>query len=124
MNGIILRMPVSRSSQALCRRVADVAAIARRLVAARRAKKLRQIDLARMTGVAPNALSNWEQGIRRPSLDQVVLLLPALDVTLDFIYFGDDRGLSWEVREAIMAAMVAGDAAEVPDPLSKTADAA
>lgn len=77
-----------------------------------------------MTGVAPNALSNWEQGIRRPSLDQVALLLPALDVTLDFIYFGDDRGLSWDVREAIIAAIAAGDAAEVPEPAAKSASAA
>jgi transcriptional regulator with XRE-family HTH domain len=108
----------------MARRVGDVASIARRLVAARRAKNLRAADLARMTGVAPNALSNWEQGIRRPSLDQVARLLPALDVTLDFIYFGDDRGLAWDVKEAIMAAMAAGDAAEVPEPARKTASAA
>lgn len=64
-----------------------------------------------MTGVAPNALSNWETGRQRPSLDQVIRLLPALNVTLDYLFLGDDRGLTWEVREAIMAADATPDAA-------------
>jgi hypothetical protein len=38
------------------------------------------------------------------------MLLPRLGVTLDWLYLADDRGLSWEQREALAAAL-AEDAA-------------
>jgi len=110
--GILLHMPPSQTGRALVRRAHDVPAIARRLRLARIARGLRSARAAEMAGITRNALSNWETGRQRPSLDQVILLLPVLGVTLDYLYLGDDRGLTWEVREAIATAGAAADPAD------------
>jgi transcriptional regulator with XRE-family HTH domain len=100
---IVIHMDQIRAGQALARTAANVEGIARRLIAARRAQGLRNTELAAKSGVNKNTISNWETAIKRPSIDQLALVLPVLDVTADFVFFGDDRSLRWEVRERIMA---------------------
>lgn len=100
----IICMTQQRTIRELATRATDTAAIGRRLAAAREAVGLRQVDLAELSGVARNTLAQWESGAFRPSLDQVVRLLPVLGVDLDWIYLGDDRGLPFHVRQALMEA--------------------
>ncbi len=102
-----------RTKKALMDRVTDQAAIGRRVRAARRVAGLRQRDLAQVCSTTPNAVTNWEAGTRRLGISQAAMLLPILRVTLDWLYLGDDRGLDWEKREALAAAL-----AEDPEPMA------
>lgn len=112
VTAIIIRMSTIRTGRHLAAATHDLAAIGRRLQAARRAAGLQLGEAAAQAGLAHNTLSQWENGTRRPSLDQLVLLIPLLRLTLDFIYLGDDRGLDWQTREAVareLAAMTPDD---------------
>jgi transcriptional regulator with XRE-family HTH domain len=56
-----------------------------RLKAARELRGISQIELARMTGFQPSALSNFETGTRKPSFDNLKRLAEALRVTTDYL---------------------------------------
>lgn len=101
MNAIVICMEKLRAGRQLAQAAADHEGIGRRLIAARQAAGLQAVELAEAAGVAQNALSNWENGSRRPSIDQLAYLLPILKVSSDWIYFGNDTGLDWRVKEAI-----------------------
>ena len=108
-------METFRAGRQLAQRASDLDGIGRRLIASREAQGLRIRDLAEQSGVANNTISNWEAGDKRPSVDQVALVLPILRVTLDWVYFGDDNGLDWQTREAIAARMTAASTAQPRD---------
>lgn len=101
VNDMIISMDEVRSGRALARRVVDLPAIARRLVATRLARGLSASELGGRSGIAKNTISMWEHARNRPSLDQVALIVPVLNVSLDWIYFGDDTGMDWELRNRI-----------------------
>jgi DNA-binding transcriptional regulator YiaG len=105
VSAIIIRMEHIRAGHVLAQRASDLAGMAQRLIAARQAKGLRLTDLAVMSGLGTNTIANWEAGQRRPRIDQLAMVLPILDVTSDWVYFGDDRELAWQTREAIMREM-------------------
>ena len=94
-----------RTRQAMTAKVTDQDAIGRRLRAARRVAKLRQKDLAEICATTSSAVVHWESGARRLGLSHAAMLLPRLGVTLDWLYLADDRGLSWEQREELAAAL-------------------
>lgn len=100
-------MTAIRTGRDLAKRAADLEAIGRRLLAARTVAGLRAKDLAAAAGLQANTISMWENAARRPSIDQLAQALPILRVTLDWVYFGDDRGLDWKLREEIAAALSA-----------------
>ena len=83
-----------RAGATLQQRISQTVDIGLRIVAARKAVGMSQADLCRATGLPSAQVSQWETGKRRPSLDFVVLLLPHLDVSLDYLFLGDFRGLS------------------------------
>lgn len=103
MTAIVYCMETIRPGRRLARAAADVDGIARRLVAARLAAGLRPVELAAASGVGRNTIGNWESGIKRPSVDQLAYVLPVLKVTLDYVFFGDDTALPWDVRARIEA---------------------
>ena len=74
-------------------------AIADRMWALLNAEERTQVALCRRAGISTTAFSNWLNG-SRPGLDQAIKLCDAFDLTLDWIYFGDDRGVPHEVVEA------------------------
>jgi len=51
----------------------------------RRSKRLSQSDVARMTGLMPAAISHFETGERRPSLENLQKLADALAVSVDYL---------------------------------------
>lgn len=54
----------------------------------RRAQGMTQKDLADMLGITPNAISQWENGMRNPSLENVKRLADILHCTTDDILRG------------------------------------
>lgn len=71
----------------------EVQAIARRLLAARRAMGIDQAELCRRSGVKPNTYNQWEQAKGAPSRLEARKLKKALGWTLDYIYEDDPSGL-------------------------------
>lgn len=119
MNAIIVSMQTLRAGRTLVRRANALAEIGLRFRAAREAAGLRKVDLSASTGIAENTLSQWESGQRRPSLDQALLALPALRITLDWLYFGEESGLLAAVRDGVLAKLDA-----YPPPTDAPADGA
>lgn len=54
----------------------------------RKAKKLRQEDLAEMTGLSAKYIGVLERGEKLPALDTFIAILNALDVSADIILSG------------------------------------
>lgn len=113
MTAIVYNMQTIRPGRRLARAAADVAGISRRLIAARLAAGLRPVELAAASGVGRNTIANWESGLKRPSVDQLAYVLPVLKVTLDYVFFGDDSALAWDVRARIDAQL---EALPLPEP--------
>ncbi len=105
MSAIIVPMDKARAGRLLAQRASDLRLVARRLIAARQAAGLRHADVVAGSGVGSSQYAQWEMARSRPRVDQLGLVLPFLDVTSDWIYFGDDRGLSWEKRAALLQEM-------------------
>lgn len=79
----------------------DIRAIGQRIVQTRAALDMSQADFARFLGFSTAALSNYETGLRRPSIDQAFAIVRATGVTLDWIYMGNRSGLPLRLAEKI-----------------------
>lgn len=78
-----------------------MAAIGRRLRLTRQALGLSQTEFAARAGIAKNALSQYESGKQRPSIDNAIALAETHRITLDWIYLGDNSNLRYELVEAM-----------------------
>lgn len=77
-------------------------AIGRRLTATRLAlDHTNAAEFAELVGLTPQALNNYETGIRRPNVDQAVKIVQATGVTLDWIYLGDRSGLPHRIASRL-----------------------
>jgi transcriptional regulator with XRE-family HTH domain len=56
-----------------------------RLIDTREQKAITQAQLAVKAGLRGSAISNFETGMRKPSIDQLVKLADALGVTTDYL---------------------------------------
>ena len=72
-----------------------------RLVAARNAKGLKQEQLAEKAGMKTAAISHFETGNRKPSLDNLRKLSEALNVTSDFLLGRTDDMTGYAQTEAV-----------------------
>jgi transcriptional regulator with XRE-family HTH domain len=102
---MIINMTEILTGRALERAALDLRAIGRRLIAARLAAGLTPTELCRCADLTTSTLANWESGANRPRVDQLGRVLPILQVTSDFVFYGVDTGLSWQVREAVARAL-------------------
>lgn len=59
---------------------------------------------ARHVELTPQALNNYERGIGRPDLDAALKIVRRTRVTLDWVYAGEDSGLSVELARLLNAA--------------------
>jgi len=66
--------------------------VGQRIRELRRAKRIRQKTLARIIGISPGALTNFEKGRRRISLDWLREIAGALDTPLAYFLDEDRRG--------------------------------
>ncbi len=103
MSAIIVCMETVRAGRSLVKAATDDAAIGERISAARRVRGMRGVDLAAATGIAPNTISNWESGIRKPSIENAAMLKAVLGISTDWLFFGDDTALPWQHREQLLA---------------------
>ena len=58
---------------------------AERLKELRRDKNIGQVELARFIGVSKGTISLWENGLREPTLSNIVSLAKFFDVTTDIL---------------------------------------
>lgn len=56
-----------------------------RLIEAREHKAITQVELAVKAGLRGSAISNFETGMRKPSIEQLVKLADALGVSVDHL---------------------------------------
>ncbi len=71
-----------------------------RLRAARKLRKLKQSELARLAGLQASAISHFETGARKPSFDNLKRLADALKATTDYLLgrVDDPAGLAGAER--------------------------
>jgi transcriptional regulator with XRE-family HTH domain len=82
----------------------DVHAIGLRLIELREAMGRSQADFARLCGVSPQALLNWEKGNNRPSIDGAYKIAAGTGgVPVGYILSGDTRGMPHEIMERLQA---------------------
>jgi transcriptional regulator with XRE-family HTH domain len=67
--------------------------IGRRISALRTSMGLNKTAFAEMIGTSQPAVSQYENGVRRPELDVALRIRMRTGVTLDWIYEGDRSGL-------------------------------
>jgi transcriptional regulator with XRE-family HTH domain len=57
----------------------------------KKAKKLSQIELAKITGISRDAISKYERGDVSPSVEYAKRIAEALGVSLDYLVSNDDQ---------------------------------
>lgn len=78
-------------------------AVGKRLRLARKALGLRAVDMYRPLGIPPTTWSNWEQGLKRISVDEAVKLAANYRIGPDWLYIGLttnlDRAVAGRIAE-------------------------
>ena len=76
-----------------------MAELNQRLSQTRRAKKLRQHQVAEYLDVSLGAVSQWEQGKTKPNMRNLVLLAKLLNVSLDWLLSGVETASELKTTE-------------------------
>lgn len=62
-----------------------------------------QAEWARVLHIKPQILNKWEQGIRQPNIETLILICGSTGCTLDFIFRGRvGNDMRQELREALL----------------------
>ena len=69
----------------------SVESIGKRIKKIRKSKKLTQYDLADKVGTTPCSIINWEKGKWYMSIYYFSKLCKALDVSADYILYGEEQ---------------------------------
>ena len=77
--------------------------IGERLMLTRNVFGMTQTEFGKGAGIKKSTYNQYEKGKERPSLDEAIKLCDKYGITLDWIYLGDSRGLSPDLRAAIEA---------------------
>jgi transcriptional regulator with XRE-family HTH domain len=72
-----------------------------RLLLTRQALGVGQTVFAERAGISSTAYNQYENGKKRPAVENAVALCEAYDLTLDWIYRGDPSGLRYELANSI-----------------------
>jgi transcriptional regulator with XRE-family HTH domain len=83
--------------------VAYRSAIAARLRLTRRVIGLGQYEFANRANIAGNTYNQYEQGKKRPTIENAMALCHEYGLTLDWIYAGDPGNLPYTLAKAIEA---------------------
>ena len=65
--------------------------LSKRLLLYRNEKKLSQLDIANKVGVTQQSISNWETGLRIPSVEILIKLSEIFGCTLDELVKGEEN---------------------------------
>jgi transcriptional regulator with XRE-family HTH domain len=77
--------------------------IGQRLLHTRQALGIGQTAFAERAKISSTAYNQYENGKKRPSIENAVALCEAFDLTLDWIYRGDPSNLRYELANSIKA---------------------
>lgn len=81
----------------------DKAAIGARLQLTRQALRLTQTDFAENARIARSAYTQYENGGKRPSIENAISLCETYGLTLDWIFRGEMSGVEMRTARAILA---------------------
>jgi transcriptional regulator with XRE-family HTH domain len=109
MSAIIVAMDKARTGRRLMA-AAHPAEVGARLAAAMTVAGIKQADLCRQVGFSSAQVSQWIRGKNRPSLENLALMLPYLDVDPNYLLFGDDAHFNYAKRDALLSAYRAAKA--------------
>ena len=96
--------------------------VGKRLMIFRKALGFRQVDLAREFSWSQQKWGQWENGIRKPNVSDMIELAERYGVTLDYIYRGDMSRLP-EWMEKKIRELAASDTRDGVDPKISTRNA-
>lgn len=65
----------------------------------RKKQKKTAKDVAKLINVAPNTLSQYENGVSEPSIDTLTKLAKIYQVSLDYLILGENNGITITVDE-------------------------
>lgn len=65
----------------------------------RKKQKRTAKDIAKLINVAPNTLSQYENGVSEPSVDTLTKLADLYGVSLDYLIKGEDNGITITIEE-------------------------
>lgn len=82
----------------------DAEEVGARIKIIRTAHAISQGTLAKICGVVPSAVGNWEQGRARPTLAQAKAIADEFDLTLDYIFLGRSYTLKHGINNVLEAA--------------------
>jgi transcriptional regulator with XRE-family HTH domain len=82
-------------------------AIVLRLELTRQVFGLAQNEFCARANIAPNTYNQYEQGKRKPTVENAISLCDYYGLTLDWIYRGDPSGLRYDTADAIKALKIA-----------------
>ena len=77
--------------------------IGNRIVMARSALGLTQAEFARLAGLKPSTVNQWETGAQRVSLNGALILREKYGLPLDFIFCGSVEALPTRIAAALSA---------------------
>ena len=103
MSAIVLCMDKARTGRRLMAAAAP-SEVGLRLAAALAVAGITQAELCRQLGFSSAQVSQWVGGRNRPTLENLALMLPFLDVDPNYLLFGDDSAFSYAKRDALKAA--------------------
>lgn len=79
----------------------DLNEIGSRIKAERRRRNLSQEKLAELINVSPHYIYEIERGLKAMSLETLVNLSAALDISTDYLLFGDTQNSSQSLAEML-----------------------
>ncbi len=82
------------------------AEVGRRVADVRDALGLDQVGLAKSLGISQQRLNNYERGFRMFDIELAVIIARKHGVTMDFVYWGDLRGLPLHLASKLGETMI------------------
>ena len=82
--------------------------LAARITARRNRLDLTQVGLAELTGLQPSAISQFESGARKPSMDSLIKLSNVFDMNVDELIGIEREDLSAVLKDPRFAEMIQG----------------
>ncbi len=86
----------------------------KRLVQARKEKKLSQGELAKKVGIHANVLGRYERGDARPFVEMAAKLAEVLQVSLDYLVGNSDLKFDKETIDRIVDIQALSDEEKIP----------
>ena len=99
MNEYVMRRAMADGDELI--RGKSKESVAYRLTLTRQALGLTQVEFGQRAGIAKNTYNQYETGTNMPNLESARKIKLTYNVSLDWIYDGDNSGLPYDLVDAI-----------------------